>query len=235
MSDENSPLASATGAILVIFLSGLVVVLLALVIHPVETLFTVLLGCGTALIAASAVVAFERLVPPWEERIRLYRTHAEIYAQFERMLHGLGDGPHTVKTINSFLPAPETEKTWDHALTQYLHSHADTTFIRVIAAQDTTGWAARLKRITEHYGHLPNYHQHPCYVGDAVPPIEMFLVDGREVIMSFGTRERASPEVTFGIKLRDPQVCRQLEAYHGTLVSRFAREDLRQKKLPEKE
>jgi hypothetical protein len=233
IADEASnPGIPATPAVAIIFLVGLVIALVSITVRPNAVLFTVLLGTGTALLAASAVVAFERLVPPWTQRVQLLRTHFDIYVEFEKMLGGLrGNSPHVIRTINSFLPQTDTEHRWDTFATSYLTTHPDTTFIRVVSADKTEAWRERLSRIESRYAKLSNYRQHTVQKG-AVPPIEMFLVDGKEVLLSFGTPASPQPPVTFGIKLRDPQVCQQLEAYHRIqLESKFKRDEAAQATL----
>lgn len=213
--DVAGPGIPAALAIVVILLVGFLLAVISFFVRSSDTLFTILLGTGTALLAAAAVVTFERLVPPWTQRIQLFRTHADIYNEFERMLSGLRTGvPHVIRTINSFLPQRDTEERWDNFATDYLRNNPSTTFVRVVSAEDTPHWQDRLKRMQKRYT-TPNYHQYTALKG-AVPPIEMFLVDDREVLLSFGTPATPQPPVTFGIKLRDPQVCGQLEAYHRT-------------------
>ncbi|MFY9716464.1 MAG: hypothetical protein WAK40_00805 [Thermoplasmata archaeon] len=233
MTEESgNPDVPAGLAIAVILLAGLSIAIISYFARSNDALFMVLLGTGSALIAASAVIAFERLVPPWTQRIQVYRSHADIYSEFERMLNGLRGGPHEIRTINSFLPESTTEERWDSFVTNFLRSHKDVTFIRVVSGTGTDPWRLRLERIRERYGSLPNYHQHPALAEGSVPPIEMFLVDDREVLLSYGTVETVSAPVTFGIKMRDPLFCRQLQAYHRSqLEARFKRENLQQQTL----
>jgi len=55
----------------------------------------------------------------------------------------------------------------------------------------------------------------------------MFLIDKSVVILSFATPERAKPPITYGIEIRDPELCEQLEAYHRIqLQERIPREIL---------
>jgi ABC-type multidrug transport system fused ATPase/permease subunit len=219
-------------AIVVIFLTGLVLALLSFLVTSGSTLFTILLGSGTALLAAGVVVSLERLIPPWSQRIKVFRTHADVYSEFERMLRGVSDGPHVIRTINSFLPEKATEDRWDDVATSYLKLHPDTAFIRVVVGAETEEWRARIQTMKTRYGKLTNYHQHVAVTGGSVAPIEMFLVDASEVLLSFGTPEKPLPPVTFGLKLRDPDLCRQLEAYHRSqLEGRLKDEELHQSTL----
>lgn len=204
--------AGAFAALLVTAAIGAIFIVLAYFFRSYTILFPVFIALGTTLLGAAVVLVVDRLVPPASQRKVSLESHVQIYDEFERMLNRLEKGrPHTIRTINSFPPRPDTGEHWDSRVRQFLEANPQTQFIRVIFFQDTEDWHRRLATIKKHYSGLPNYLQ---FRSTAPPAMEMFLVDMDEVLISFGTPSGESAPITYGIKLRDPRLCEQLEAYH---------------------
>ena len=159
--------------------------------------------------------------------MQVYRNHEEIYAAFEEMLDSLDKRrPHIIRTVNSHLPTGHVEDRWDLRVVSFLKSSPQSQFIRVIFDQDTEEWRQRVRKMAVHYGPFPNYRQHRCNAS-SLPVIEMFLVDRAEVLLSFGTPAGPIPPVTFGMRVKDSELCEHLEAYHRIrLEQRIPKEDL---------
>jgi len=200
--------------LLAVVLLGLLLIVIAFLIRGYSEGFTVTLAIGSSLVASIIVVMVGRLLPSGAERITMVKNNEDIYGEFERMLDALDkERPHVIRTVNSFLPEPDTEDRWDQCVVSFLKNSPKSRFIRVIFHQDTEEWRKRFAQIHRSYGGLQNYHQHR-HSEPSPPAIEMFLVDKSEVLLSFATPEVKVPSVTFGIKLRDKRLCEELEAYH---------------------
>lgn len=212
MAEPEDGLTGAYGALLFVAALGLISLGAALFVESSEVLFAVLIALGTTLLGTSAVIVVDRMIPPASQRKVTFQRHTQIYDEFERMLNSLPkDRPHIIRTVNSFPPRSDTGDHWDARVHQYLESNRQTQFIRVIFSQETPEWTKRLAVIKEHYAGLPNYIQ---YRAVAPPAMEMFLVDKDQVLISFGTPAGTSAPITYGVKLEDPRLCEQLEAYH---------------------
>ncbi|MFQ6060860.1 MAG: hypothetical protein ACE5KV_06160 [Thermoplasmata archaeon] len=223
VEDNQRVIAPLSFALLV--MAGAILIAVAYIVKNNEAAFPVLLSVGAALEAAAIVAIVNRLIPPRPQRNKMLRGHAEIYNEFSKMLRMLDPKkPHVIRTINSFPPEVVTEKPWDARVTGFLKENPQTQFIRVVLYQETEDWDKRLKRIRKRYSNVPNYHQHSH---QAPPTIEMFLVDKKEVLLSFATPELPTPSVTYGVRIRDPELCEQLETYHRIhLEQRIPRDDL---------
>ena len=226
-SSSSTKEIPTTAAVVILLLAGIALSSIALILRGSEVWFAIMLAVGSSLIATAAVVTVERLVPPVRQRNKILRSHWEIYGEFGRLLGSLDvTEPHVIRTINSFVPEKQTEEEWDSHMASFLTNSRQSQFIRVIFDLDTPEWKARLETISRRCAGLPNYHQHRMNT-PSPPAIEMFLVDKMVVILSFATPEQAKPPITYGIELRDPELCEQLEAYHRIqLEGRIPRETL---------
>ncbi len=220
---DQRGMAPLSFALLII--AGALLIAVAYIVKDQEVAFPVLLSVGAALEAAAVVAIVNRLIPPRPQRNKMLRGHADIYNEFMKMLRMLDPKkPHVIRTINSFPPEAVTEKPWDVKVVNFLKENPHSQFIRAILYQETEDWHKRLNRIKKRYANIPNYHQHSH---EAPPTIEMFLIDKREVLLSFATPELPTPSVTYGVRIRDPELCEQLETYHRIhLEQRIRRDDL---------
>lgn len=229
--DEGSPKLGneipTVAAIVILLLAGIALSAIAFLLRGSDVWFATMLAVGSSLIATAGVVTIERLFPPARQKNKVLRSHWEIYGEFGRLLNSLdASKPHVIRTINSFLPEKQTEEEWDAQIVSFLTSSSQSQFIRVVFDQASDEWTARLATIRQRYGGLPNYHQHRLNT-PSPRAIEMFLLDKTVVILSFATPERAKAPITYGIELRDPGFCEQLEAYHRIqLEERIPRETL---------
>ncbi len=217
MTDESQGLGSeipTAAAVVILLLAGIALSAISFLLRSSDVWFATMLAVGSSLIATAAVVTIERLFPPARQKNKVLRSHWEIYGEFGRLLNSLDPSkPHIVRTINSFLPEKQTELEWDSHVVSFLTNSKQSQFIRVIFGKGNDEWKARLATISQRYRDLPNYHQHRLNT-PSPPAIEMFLVDKTVVILSFATPERTRAPITYGIELRDPEFCEQLEAYH---------------------
>lgn len=212
-------------ALMAIVLLGMLLIIAAFFFPSSSQVFVVTLAIGSSLIAGVVVVIAERLIPQKDQRIQFLRGNPAIYREFERMLDALDTNePHVIRTINSFLPEPNIEDRWDCRVAGFLKCSPQSSFIRIIFHQDLEEWRQRILRMNKAYAGLWNYHQHR-QKNPSPPAIEMFLVDRKEVLLSFATPETEAPSVTFGIKLRDEELCEHLETYHRNQLERNIRQE----------
>lgn len=221
-------------ASILVFLTGLVFILGALLLRGQEVLFAVLLSVGGAVLAANVVSLLSRLIPTGAERVKFVKGHKEIYDEFHSMLKSLDpERVHTIRTINSFVAETEIETEWDNFVTTFLRNNKSSQFIRVLAYRETSEWEARIARLKERYAGVTNYHQ-VNWKRPSLPTVEMLLVNTDDVLLSFATEDVPNPQVNAGIRMKEKQVCEQLEAFHRLqLEDRLPTESLSQTTLPD--
>ena len=197
----------------VLFLIGLLLIVVAFSIGSRNLIIQyIVLSIGASVLGSTFVIFVQRLTPLAHPEFRIITGHREIYDENEKMMQRLISPrrSHTIRTIYSYRPQSEGEDEWDGKVREYLQD-PDHRYIRAIICRNDLRMEERITDIEEKYKNVLN---HEMYVFEGQPTFEVFLIDDKEVLLSFATTKLEYPYITTAIWSRNQKLCKQLRDFH---------------------
>src|SRR2546422_866757 len=205
---------------------GLLIAFIAATILPGNFLSVLLLSLGVSSLTSTIIFSLQRMVPSEYERtlrtlaeasqFSTIRGHEKIYEEYKRALRALPDGiPHRIRTTSSCVQDYGVRTDWDGFLRDFLTSHSNVRYTRILVRQDTKEWRDRISELAKIYTGINGYRE---YAHAGPPSVEFLLLDESVAYLTFAST--LQPSETSGIIIKDPAICRELVNYCEVYLER---------------